>query len=171
MPDESLSRAIQDAKEAAEQVGDYKSETYLAVLLGRLMGQSAGVANRVSSPSQPPTPPQVTAGENQGIYTPPEIFADTHWKTDLDKVVLAGFYLENCESMDRFNINDLRSCLVRAKVQIPKNISLPVLQSVRRGWMMEVPEAKDNVKAYVLTQTGARRIQGMREGRQRTHEE
>ncbi len=169
MPDESLSRAIQEAKEAAEQVGDYKSETYLAVLLGRLMGQSAGVVNRVSL--QPPALPQVTEGEDQEICTPPEIFAGTHWKTGLDKVVLAGFYLENRESMDRFNINDLRSCLVRAKVPIPKNISLPVLQSVRRGWMMEVPEVKDNVKAYVLTQTGARRIQEMREDRQRTHQE
>lgn len=152
-----LEKAAEEAKLAVEHVKDYKAETYLAVLLCRLLREVGGVADKQVVLANSSAGSKELGQER--TYMPPEFFAGKSWTNESDKIVLAGYFLERYSAEKRYNINDLRGCLVRAKVTLPKNVPQAVLKSVRRGWMMEVPEGKGGVKAYVLTQTGVRRVQ------------
>lgn len=146
----TLPKAIQEARAAAEAAEEYKSETYLAVLLTELLRAEAPPARGVQTNLAHRAALHVT----QKPFSAPEFFAARTLKSELDKVVAAGYFLEHYSDADRFNVNDVRSCLVSGKIPLPKNIPLALLKTVQRGWIMEVPEGKDDIKAYVLTQSG-----------------
>lgn len=145
----TLTKAVEFAKAASDAVTDYKGETYLAVLLAQLLTPPAETPVQ-----QAPGPSDVTHPGSARPFSAPEFFASKHCKSDVVKIVLAGYFLENYSGIERFNVNDIRNCLVSAKVPLPKNTPLAVLKSVQRGWLMEVPEGKESLKAYALTQTG-----------------
>jgi len=157
MESEVLAGAIRNAVKAAESAESYKSETYLAILLTELLRGAVPVIQ--ASRAEPAVVTGPRGGSDAKPYSAPELFASMGWKTDLDKVVLAGYFLEHHSGADRFNVNDIRTCLISAKVPSPKNLALALLKSVQRGWLMETPERKDEMKAYLLTQSGERRAQ------------
>ncbi len=149
-----LKYAIQTAAEAAELAANYKQETYLAVLLSSLMNTDVeGEAVRNAAPR----PKNISTACGKQL-SPGELFAAKGWKTDLDKVILAGFYLEKNGGLQSFSLQDVRNTLIAAKVTLPKNVSLALFKAVQRGWVMEVSGARDDLKAWVLTQSGEKRV-------------
>jgi hypothetical protein len=140
MDENALESAIQTARRAAEKARDFKPETYAAVLLFELMRSAV------------PT--------SRSRY---EIPAAT--QTEIDKVVLAGFYLEQFGGIQNYTIQEIRNCLVAAKIILPKNINLAILQAAQKGWIMEVPVQSGTRKSWALTQGGERRAEEMSEGR------
>ena len=85
--------AIAEATRAAQSSEAYKSETYFAVLLARLLRagyepvqpRPAGLG-----PAGPPAP-----DDSEKPYSPAELFANKEWSTEVDKVVVAGHFLEH----------------------------------------------------------------------------
>lgn len=81
-------------------------------------------------------------------------------KAETDKIIALGYYLEHTEGMPLFNVDDLTNVFQAAKEKRPSNINDVVNRSVARGMLMEAPEKKDSKKAWVLTSTGEKYVEG-----------
>lgn len=75
-------------------------------------------------------------------------------KTDTQKVLVFGYFLEYMEGMESFNVSDLEEAFRSAKEKIPTNINDAVNKNIARGFLMETREKKDSRKAWCLTSTG-----------------
>jgi len=151
---ETLNEAIAAAGVAAKGVSEYKSETFLGVLLGALL-RDVAAPEKLAAPQA-----------NRGVRVPvgkrfsaSELFASKRWNTETEKIILAAHFLERYAGKTAFTIADVRGLLLSAKVSSPKNVSLALLQSVQKGWLMEAPSEDNKRKAWSLTQTGERQIE------------
>ena len=75
-------------------------------------------------------------------------------KTDTQRLLALGYFLEYMSGMDSFNINDLESAFRAAKEKPPGNINDVVNKNIARGFLMDVAIRKDSKKAWCLTSTG-----------------
>lgn len=75
-------------------------------------------------------------------------------KTETQKVLALGYFLEYMEGMEAFNITDLDGAFRAAKEPLPKNMNDAVNKNIARGFLMEVAEKKNTKKAWCLTATG-----------------
>lgn len=79
-------------------------------------------------------------------------------KTEIQKTLVLGYYLEHVVGMASFNVEDLMSAFQAAKEKRPKNMNDAVNKNVARGLLMEASERKDSKKAWVLTSTGEKHV-------------
>jgi len=79
---------------------------------------------------------------------------------DVKRTLVIGYYLEHFDSMDSFNIKDLANGFRAAKEPPPININDKVNMNIRKGHMMEAKEKKEKSKAWVLTNSGEKFIEG-----------
>lgn len=161
MDAKTLDQAIEVATSAANRAPEYKAETYVAVLISALIGPTRASLSGHPVPRVTPNTPGLIP-EKQ--YSAAEFFASTTWSTEIEKVTLAAHFIERYLGMSRYSLNEVRSCLISAKVPVPSNASLAVLQGIQKGWIMELPADGDKQKMWALTQTGERRVQEMIEG-------
>jgi hypothetical protein len=162
MKESNVDLAVQEAKRAAENAGDYKSETYLAVLITGLLRNGTALGTALAGANSVPPPSSVTvAGTSEPKqYSAPELFSAKNWNTEIDKAVLAGYFLERYSGLANYTIKEIRECLVSAKVPQPNNLSLAIRQALQRAWMMEVPTGGGARRtAFALTQTGMKRVE------------
>lgn len=75
-------------------------------------------------------------------------------KTDTQKVLALGYFLERIEGMESFNIKDLEKIFHAAKERPPKNLNDAVNKNIARGFVMNAQQKKDSMKAWCLTNTG-----------------
>lgn len=75
-------------------------------------------------------------------------------KSEMEKTLAVGYYLEKYEGSTSFNVKDLESGFRRAKEKIPRNIDYEVIRNNQKGYMMEAEEKKENRKAWYLTNSG-----------------
>ena len=156
-----LAEAIRTAEEAVEGNHEFKRETYFAILLGSLLssGRGALAIHQVSASStvevNPASPPKP--------FSATELFATKKWSSEVDKVMLGGYFLETYSHLQNYTVAELRDLLLTAKVGAPKNVNLAVLQAVQRGWMMELKPTDGGRKAWALTQTGLKQVAAMPE--------
>ena len=83
-------------------------------------------------------------------------------KTETQKTLTLGYYLEYMEGMNAFNIDDLMTAFQLAKEKRPQNMNDAVNKNISRGFLMEAPQKKDNKKAWVITSTGEKFIEGLK---------
>ena len=75
-------------------------------------------------------------------------------KNDVNKTLAIGDYLENYVNLNFYNKNDLEEYFKKAKEKPPLNINDKVNRNIKKGYMMEVDETKDNLKCWCLTNSG-----------------
>jgi len=145
--EELVKEAINVARKAESLTRDRKSETYLGVLIAHLMGAAVKYVggSEVGERQARPRVKQRSIGE---------LFAEKKPRTDVDKVLTAGYFLEQVEGAPSFNVDDLERCILHAKERIPKNINDSVNKNIKKGTMMEAPAKKAGRKAWLLTRTG-----------------
>jgi predicted Ser/Thr protein kinase len=80
-------------------------------------------------------------------------------KNDVEKTLTIGYYLEQYESMENFNSNDMKKYFIKAKERIPPNISDKIQKSIKKGHIMDSEETKNNLKTYILTNTGIKFVE------------
>ncbi len=83
-----------------------------------------------------------------------EIFISKKPKTDVDKTLLVGYYLEIFQDYTSFNSSDIEVDFRSAKEPPPVNINDVVNKNIRKGFIMSAEEKKDNKQAWVLTNLG-----------------
>jgi hypothetical protein len=79
-------------------------------------------------------------------------------KTEVEKTLTIGFYLEKYEGHSSFNKKDLEKGFRDAKEPVPDNINHRVILNIRNGHMMEAKEKKENKKAWLLTNSGEEHV-------------
>lgn len=83
-----------------------------------------------------------------------EYLQSNQLKSDVDKTLAIGYYLEKYEKLKLYNKNGLEDSFKRAKEKPPLNINNRVYLNIKKGYMMEVNEKKDNLKCWCLTNSG-----------------
>jgi len=80
-------------------------------------------------------------------------------KNDVQKTLAVGYFLENYENISSFNAKDLKSGFKAAREKVPKNIGDKVQLNIKKAHMMEFKEKKDNLKSWILTDSGEKYIE------------
>lgn len=80
-------------------------------------------------------------------------------KDDVQKTLAIGYYLERHDALPSFNKKDLKNGFRMAKEPFPENINYKVIRNVVQGYMMEAEEKKENLTAWVLTNSGAKCVE------------
>jgi len=75
-------------------------------------------------------------------------------KDDIQKALAIGYYLENLRGFSSFNFRDVSEGFREAREKVPPNVPDKIQKNIAKGYMMEVSEEKDELKAYVLTNRG-----------------
>jgi hypothetical protein len=78
--------------------------------------------------------------------------------SDTQKTLIIGFYLENYQEMENFNVGDLKSGFNEAKEKFPSNINREIANNISRGYLMKAKE-KNGMKAWTLTNSGERFVE------------
>jgi hypothetical protein len=161
MDENAFEAAMRTARHAAEKARDFRSETYGAVLLFELMRSAVPVprSSRELVAAVPAPGPR-----REKAYSPAEFFASKSWTTEIDKVVVASYFLEHFGENASSTVDEVRNCLVAAKVPLPKNVNLAIIQAVKKGLMMTIPSQGGARKTWALTQTGERYVEQMTTG-------
>lgn len=142
-----VKQAVEEAKAAIGDMQEFRGETYFAILLAKLLAPNSGT---------PKTAAQLLlASQTTKPYSAPEFFAARRWETDNDKVVLAAYFIERHSAVANYGAQEIKDCLLSAKVPPPANANVAIVRCISRGWMMEV-SAKNGKKSWALTQVGER---------------
>jgi hypothetical protein len=75
-------------------------------------------------------------------------------KDDLQRTVLFAYFLEKNENNEHFNSEDIQNCFIKSKSAKPSNINDKINQCIKKGWLSEHSEKRNNKKAFYLTNTG-----------------
>jgi len=75
-------------------------------------------------------------------------------ENDVEKTLVIGYYFEKFRDMSSFNVKDLEEGFREAKEKVPANINDKIIKNIKKGFMMELKEKKDKLKAWTLTSTG-----------------
>jgi hypothetical protein len=79
---------------------------------------------------------------------------------DVQRSLVIGYFLEKQSGMVSFNAKDIEKGFVDAREKVPGNVADKILKNVWKGHMMQVSDDKDGLKAYVLTNTGTKFVEG-----------
>ncbi len=80
-------------------------------------------------------------------------------KSDVEKTLVIGYYLEHYRGVSPFNAKDLEDGFREAKEIVPRNINQAVIRNIGKGHMMEAKEKKDNLKSWTLTSRGEKFVE------------
>jgi hypothetical protein len=78
---------------------------------------------------------------------------------DVQRTLVIGYYLEHFEGASAFNAKDLTEGFRSAKEPVPLNINDKVNSNIAKAHMMQAREKKDNLKAWILTNSGERFVE------------
>jgi len=110
----------------------------------------AAVPVPVAAPAPPPVPAKPTVRQLVLEKAPAD---------DVQRCVVIAYHLEKREEFKSFNAKDIEKGFVDAREKVPGNVADKILKNVWKGHMMQVPEEKDGLKAYVLTNSGVKFVE------------
>lgn len=102
-----------------------------------------------------------SAGQSDRL-SPREFLLGKAPKTDNDKTLAAGYYIEVITGKESFTFEDLEVFYGQAKEQVPSNRRDPPYQNVRRGYFRELGAHTSGRKArnaWALTNSGIDRVE------------
>ena len=106
---------------------------------------------RICSLEAQPPKKEISTGKKLSVK---EFIISKKPKTDVDKTLVIGYYLEINDDCSPFNAKDVEGGFRNAKETPPKNINDAINKNIRKGFMMEAKEKKDGKMAWELTNLG-----------------
>lgn len=88
-----------------------------------------------------------------------EFFLQKKPKSDPEKTLLVGYFLEHYRGASAFNSRDLTEAFREAKEKFPSNISRTINDLIKRGYVMETKDKKEGLKSWTLTSSGERFVE------------
>lgn len=79
---------------------------------------------------------------------------DKKFVTGVEIVMGVAYYIEHIEHMGVFTSKDIETALDNARQEKPSNISQMIVQNIKKGYLREVKEKKDGLKAYCVLEKG-----------------
>lgn len=80
-------------------------------------------------------------------------------QTEVDAAIVIAYHLEKHDGISSFTSEDLKNGFAQAKEPSPVNPSEVLAKNARKGFIMDAPEKKKGLKAWVLTNTGERYVE------------
>jgi len=80
-------------------------------------------------------------------------------RSDVQKVLGIGYYLERNEGAAAFTVDDLRKAFRTAAEPLPGNLSETIRKNVSKGHLMDAGDKKNGSKAWILTSTGEKVVE------------
>lgn len=74
--------------------------------------------------------------------------------TGVEVVMGVAYYIECIEHAGVFNSKDIEMALDEARQEKPGNISQMIVQNIKKGYLREMKEKKDGLKAYCVLEKG-----------------
>lgn len=74
--------------------------------------------------------------------------------TGVEVVMGVAYYIEYIEHAGVFNSKDIETALDEARQEKPGNISQMIVQNIKKGYLREMKEKKDGLKAYCVLEKG-----------------
>ncbi|MCX6811152.1 MAG: hypothetical protein NT039_00440 [Candidatus Berkelbacteria bacterium] len=108
------------------------------------------------------------SNEKNKEMSPREFLNSYQPSNDVDRVILFGYYLENYQNEDCFNIDDLKKTFYLSKVKLPLNVNDKINLAIKRGHAMEASEKKNDKKAWILTGNGETYISSLKKEKNNT---
>lgn len=139
-----LRRAVSEAERASKLFPGRENEIFIGVLVAQLLAgtdEAGGVRRQSVAPAV--KPPAIG-----------ELFAEKKPRSEPQKAVVCAYYLEQVQGLSSFSVDDLEKTFVSVKEKVPGNLNDVMNKSIKKGWVMEVPEGKDGKKAWCLTRSG-----------------
>ena len=104
--------------------------------------------------------PAKSAGDMGKPLSAAQLFKKASPRTDVDRALLAGYFLENHSDQECFTAAEVKDTIRAAKITPPKNPNAAVDKNIKKGLMMPAGD-KDGKKAFVLTSDGEDSAHGM----------
>jgi rubrerythrin len=98
--------------------------------------------------------------------SPREFTMQKQPKSEVEKALVVGYFLEQDRGYTSFNAQDLMDAFREAKEIVPANINLAVIKNVAKGLFMETKEKKNGRKAWTLTNGGLSYVERLPAARQ-----
>jgi|GEM_PF-1293921 len=87
-----------------------------------------------------------------------QFFRKINPRSDIDRTLAAGYYLEIFKKMENFTAVDIKGTIQKeAKTQPPKNTNDAINKNIKKGYMMSAGD-KEGKMAFVLTSDGEEAI-------------
>ena len=83
-----------------------------------------------------------------------EFMRDKKFSNGVEIVMGVAYYIEHFESMDSFASKAIEAALDNARQTKPSNISQMLVQNIKKGYLRELKEKKDGLKAYCVLEKG-----------------
>ncbi len=83
-----------------------------------------------------------------------EFLRDKKFSTGVEAVMGVAYYLEYIEGVGVFTSRDVETALDDARQEKPGNISQMIVQNIKKGYLRELKEKKDGLKAYCVLEKG-----------------
>ena len=80
-------------------------------------------------------------------------------KSEVQKAIALGYFLEHFEGMASFNVDDLEAAFRGAKEKPPKNMNDVVNKNIAKGFVMAAKDKKGSKMAWCLTSSGEKYIE------------
>jgi hypothetical protein len=82
-----------------------------------------------------------------------QFFRKIGTKTDVDRTLAAGYYLEKFDKYESFTAGEIRGTIRNAKINPPNNTNDSINSNIKKGLIMTAGD-KDGKRAFVLTTDG-----------------
>jgi hypothetical protein len=89
-----------------------------------------------------------------------QFFRKISAKTDVDRVLAAGYFLEKIKDQDSYTASEISSVVRSAKIAPPRNANDAINKNIKKGYMMPSGD-KEGKMAFVLTTDGEDAITGL----------
>lgn len=148
------------------RVGDSEIEvtgpkSYVEKKIGEFLKKPpTSISGTTASPVSEPVSGRELKGRKM---SPAQFFKKYNPKTDNDRVLVAGFYLEQVKNLQNFTAAEVRDQIRDAKRQPPKNVNDAINQNIRKGLLMSAGDRDDKI-AFVLTSDGEDQVTEMLRG-------
>jgi len=112
-------------------------------------------SRRTGSPAKAPTTSHPASSAKK--LSVAQLFTRLKPKTDVDRTLVAGYFLESTGGAENFTAAETRDTIKKAKRTPPKNPSDAVAKNIRKGFMMSAGD-KEGRMAFVLTSDGEEQV-------------
>lgn len=153
--DQDVTIRIRIGDAEIEVTGPHK---YVDAKVREFIEQRTWAAGSTGSPApagQVPGPGTVAPAKAQSVA---EFFKRASPETDLDRALVAAYYLEKLQGHESFTMPEVRETIREGKRTPPKNPSDAIAKNIRKGLIMGAGQ-KEGKRAYVLTTDGEEAIE------------
>lgn len=114
----------------------------------------------VQPPYQTPAQPTAPAAKTAKTLSPAQFFNKCNPRSDVDRALLAGYFLEKMRNQENFTAAEVRDLIKSAKRQPPTNPSDTINKNIKKGLIMAGGD-RENKMAFVLTSDGETAVEEM----------